>query len=180
MEEPILDSAGGLLDEELPRLYVALRELARAYLRRERADHTLEPTALVHEAYLRLRGQREVDWRNRAQFLAIAAQTMRRVLLDHAGQRRAKKRGAGAKRITLTDSVGLTQAAQVDFIDIDNALTTLGDWDRRQARIIELRFFGGLTAEEVAEVLEVSPATVNREWATARLWLMRRLQETQA
>ncbi|MGH9639018.1 MAG: ECF-type sigma factor, partial [Bryobacteraceae bacterium] len=119
-----------------------------------------------------------VDWRNRAHFLAIAAQTMRRVLLDHAGQRRAKKRGAGAKRITLTDSVGLTQGAQVDFIDIDNALTTLGDWDHRQARIIELRFFGGMTAEEVAEVLEISPATVNREWATARLWLMRRLQET--
>ncbi|HEX7361999.1 MAG TPA: ECF-type sigma factor [Bryobacteraceae bacterium] len=180
MEEQNQDLAGSLLDEELPRLYAELRDLARAYLRRERSDHTLQPTALVHEAYLRLRGQKEIDWRNRAQFLAIAAQTMRRVLLDHAGQRRAQKRGAGAKRVSLTDSVGLTQAAQVDFIDIDNALTTLGDWDRRQARIIELRFFGGLTAEEVAEVLEVSPATVNREWATARLWLMRRLQETQA
>lgn len=158
-------------------MYSALRDLARSYLRRERPDHTLQPTALVHEAYLRLRGQKEVDWHNRAQFLAIAAQTMRRVLLDHAEQRRAKKRGAGAKRITLTDNVGLTQATQIDFIDIDNALNTLDDWDHRQARIIELRFFGGMTAEEVAEVLEISPATVQREWATARLWLMRRLQE---
>lgn len=178
MEEQNQGPAGSSLDEELPRLYTELRDLARAYLRRERSDHTLQPTALVHEAYLRLRGQKEVDWRNRAHFLAIAAQTMRRVLLDHAEQRRAKKRGAGAKRITLTDSVGLTQSVQVDFIDIDNALTTLGDWDQRQARIVELRFFGGLTAEEVAEVLEISPATVNREWMTARLWLMRRLQET--
>ncbi|MGH9582627.1 MAG: ECF-type sigma factor [Bryobacteraceae bacterium] len=166
------------LDAELPYLYAELRGLARAYLRRERPDHTLQPTALVHEAYLRLRGQREVDWRNRVQFLGIAAQMTRRVLLDHAVQRRAKKRGAGAKRIELTDSVGLTQAACVDFVDIDNALTTLSDWDNRQARIVELRFFGGLTAEEVAEVLEISPATVQREWTTARLWLMRRLQET--
>lgn len=180
MDESNRNHLGHLLDAELPQLYAELRELARMYLRRERSDHTLQPTALVHEAYLRLRGQKEVDWRNRAQFLAIAAQTMRRVLLDHAGQRRAQKRGAGAKRITLTDSVGLTQDAQLDFIDIDNALTTLGDWDNRQARIVELRFFGGLTAEEVAEVLEISPATVQREWATARLWLMRRLHQARA
>lgn len=178
MEDYSQRPRGDSLDEELPHLYSALRELARSYLRRERQDHTLQPTALVHEAYLRLRGQREVDWHNRAHFLAIAAQTMRRVLLDHAEQRRAKKRGAGAKRITLTDSVGLTPAEQVDFIDIDNALKTLGDWDNRQARIVEMRFFGGMTADEVAEVLEISPATVQREWATARLWLMRRLQET--
>lgn len=178
MEEPNRKPLGRSLDAELPHIYAELRGLARAYLRRERSDHTLQPTALVHEAYLRLRGQREVDWHNRAQFLAIAAQTMRRVLLDYAEQRRAKKRGAGATRITLTDSVGLTQAAEVDFIDIENALSTLGDWDNRQARIVELRFFGGLTAEEVAEVLEISPATVQREWSTARLWLMRRLQES--
>jgi RNA polymerase sigma factor (TIGR02999 family) len=147
------------------------------YLRREHPGHTLEPTALVHEAYLRLRGQREIDWRNRAQFLGIAAQVMRRVLLDHAEQRRAKKRGAGATRITLTDTVGLTSAAHLDFFDLDNAVTALGNCDSRQAQIVELRFFGGLTDEEVAEVLDISPSTVRREWTTARLWLMRHLRE---
>jgi RNA polymerase sigma factor (TIGR02999 family) len=164
------------LSQVLPEVYEQLRDLAADYLRGERADHTLQATALVHEAYLRLRSQKKVDWRNRAQFLGIAAQMMRRVLRNHAVARAAVKRGgADALRLTLDDALEFYDRCEVNVMAVDEALTKLEALDSRQARLVELRFFGGLTIEEIAKVLEVSPATVKREWATAKLWLQREL-----
>jgi RNA polymerase sigma factor (TIGR02999 family) len=164
------------LDEMLPSIYSELKRLARAYLGRERAGHTLQPTALVHEAYLKLVDQREVDWRNRAHFLGVAAGAMRRVLLHHAELRNALKRDGRLERITLDDALAaLERSAAVDFLDLHAALDRLERLDARQARLVELRVFGGLTIEEAAEVLDVSPATVKREWSVARLWLRREL-----
>src|SRR4051812_35052345 len=160
----------------LPDIYAELRRLARGYLRRERADHTLQPTALVHEAYLSLIDQRQVDWRNRAQFLGIAAGAMRRVLLHHAEKRNALKRDGGLERITLDDELAaIEQHASVDILDLNRALDALAELDPRQAQIVELRVFAGLNIEEIAEVVGVSPATVKRDWSVARLWLRREL-----
>jgi RNA polymerase sigma-70 factor, ECF subfamily len=164
------------LDEMLPSIYGELRRLAQAYLSRERPDHTLQPTALVHEAYIRLIQQRQVDWRNRAQFLGIAANVMRRVLLHHAESRSADKRDGGRQRVTLDEALAtVEQAATVDMIDMNAALDRLTALDPRQARVVELRVFGGLTIEETAEVTGVSAATVKRDWDVARLWLRREL-----
>jgi RNA polymerase sigma factor (TIGR02999 family) len=163
------------LDNMMPILYGELRRLAKSYLHREAAGHTLQPTALVHEAYLRLRGQECVDWNNRAQFLGIAAQTMRRVLLDYWSRRQTLKRREDGPRVPLEDAWRITRGARVDFIDLERALVALSALDSQQAEVVELRFFGGLTIEETAEVLHVSTATVEREWSTARLWLARRL-----
>jgi RNA polymerase sigma-70 factor, ECF subfamily len=164
------------LDEMLPAMYSELKRLAGAYLRRERADHTLQPTALVHETYMKLVEQRQVDWRNRAQFLGVAAGAMRRVLLHHAESRNAQKRHGTLERITLDDALAtIEQHGAVDFIDLNNALERLAALDPRQSRIVELRVFGGLTVEETAAVLEISVATVQRDWSVARLWLRREL-----
>ena len=164
------------LDRFLPLVYKELHHLAQHYLRQERPDHTLQPTELVHEAYLRLLGQREVDWRNRAQFIGIAAQMMRRILINYAEARNAGKRAGYANRVLLDEALDcLENSSDVDVLALDHALNRLSQMDERQGRVVELRCFGGLSVEETAEVLAVSPATVKREWAVARLWLRREL-----
>jgi RNA polymerase sigma-70 factor, ECF subfamily len=163
------------LDALLPLVYEELHGLASRYLRVERADHTLQPTALVNEAYLRLAAQNHVDWRDRNQFFGIAAQMMRRILVNHAEGRNAEKRGGEFTRVTLDDSVSWSDERSVDLVQLDDALSALATIDARQARVVELRFFGGLGIEETAEVLDISAATVKREWSTAKAWLRREL-----
>ena len=164
------------LDEMLPSIYAELKQLARVYLRSERLGHTLQPTALVHEAYMKLIQQRQVDWRNRAHFLGVAAGVMRRVLLHHAEGRDAQKRSGKLERITLDEDLkAFEQSTSVDVIHLNAALDRLTALDPRQERIVELRVFGGLSIEEAAEVLEISPATVKRDWNVAKLWLRREL-----
>jgi RNA polymerase sigma factor (TIGR02999 family) len=164
------------LDEMLPEVYEELHRLARIYLSRERSDHTLQPTELVNEAYIRLVAQREVDWRNRAHFLGVAAQVIRRVLLHYAENRSAQKREGYANRVTLDEALScIERNATVDIMSLDAAMKRLEKLDERQARIVELRVFGGLTVEEAATVLDLSPATVKRDWSTARLWLRHEL-----
>jgi RNA polymerase sigma factor (TIGR02999 family) len=158
-------------DALIPLVYDELRRVARRYLRRERPDHTLQSAALVNEAYLRLMGGGSPQWQNRAHFFGVAAQLMRHILVDHARKRCAAKRGAGAPRLTLDPQAALPQAKEVDLVQLDDALNRLGDLDAQQSQIVELRFFGGLSIEETSMVLGVSPATVKREWATARTWL---------
>jgi RNA polymerase sigma factor (TIGR02999 family) len=175
----LLDLSNGrreATDELLPLVYAQLRDLAARLLRNERPDHTLQPTALVHEAYLRLVDQRVGTWENRAHFLGVAAQAMRRILIDHARRRRAGKR-AGA-RVTLEDDASPGTGPSVDLLEIDAALQRLAELDPRQARVVELRFFGGLNVEETAAVLGVGSATVKRDWAIARAWLHRALGGT--
>jgi RNA polymerase sigma factor (TIGR02999 family) len=160
------------LDELLPVVYAELRRLAASQLSRERADHTLQATALVHEAYLRLVGQHSVDWRNRAHFFSIAAEMMRRILVNHAERRVAGKRGGPDAKLSLDDAVSpASESRQLDILVLDDALNRLTELDARQGRIVELRFFGGLSVEEVAEVLNVSAVTVKREWRLAKAWL---------
>jgi RNA polymerase sigma factor (TIGR02999 family) len=163
------------LDQLMPLVYDELRQLARSYLRRERPDHTLQATALVHEAYLRLIDQHSVTWQNRAHFFGIASQMMRRILVNHAVSREAAKRGGFVQKLSLDEAVGWADEREVDLIALDEALNELERLDPRQGRIVELRFFGGLSIEATAEVLNISPATVKREWATARLWLRRQI-----
>ena len=158
-------------DALIPLVYDELRRVARRYLRRERPDHTLQSAALVNEAYLRLMGGGSPQWQNRAHFFGVAARLMRHILVDHARKRCAAKRGAGAPRLTLDPQAALPQAKELDLVQLDDALNRLGDLDAQQSQIVELRFFGGLSIEETSMVLGVSPATVKREWATARTWL---------
>ncbi len=165
------------LEELMPVVYEELRRLAKAHLGRERRDHTLQPTDLVHEAYLKLVDQRHVDWKNRAHFFAVAARLMRRVLVDHARARLAQKRGGGAVRVAFDETLVLgTEAADVLLLALDDALTELGALDVRQARTVELRYFAGLTVDEAAEALGVSGMTVKRDWTVARAWLKLRLE----
>ncbi len=163
------------LDAAMPALYHELRRIAKDYLSRERRDHTLQPTALVHEAYLRLVEQHKINWSSRAQVLGIAARMMRRILVNYAIARGAQKRGAALRITTLEPDIADVRALELE--DLDFALNRLEELDARQAQIVELRFFGGLTVEETASVIEVSPETVKREWRTARLWLARELDE---
>ena len=164
------------LGHALPQLYDELRRLAGSYLRGERPDHTLQPTALVHEAYLRLREQRQIDWGNRAQFLAMAAKLMRRILLDHAKAHRAAKRGGPEPtKVALDDALGVFERQEIPAFALNEVLENLEAVDPRQAQVVELRFFGGLTNTEIGEVLRISPATVKREWNVAKLWLEREL-----
>ena len=163
------------LDELMPVVYDELRRLARIHLGRERADHTLQTTALVHEAYLRLVDQRSVNWQNRAQFFGIAAQMMRRILINHAKDRHAQKRQGYATKVSLDEAVSFFERREVDLMALDEALNGLAALDPQQAHIVELRFFGGLTIDEVSEVLSISPATTKREWDSAKLWLRRQL-----
>jgi RNA polymerase sigma factor (TIGR02999 family) len=157
-------------DELLTHLYQELRRLARSQLARERGDHTLQPTALVHEAYLRLVEVERVEWQSRAHFLSMAARTMRRVLVDHARKRGAAKREAG-RRITLEPELAVTPAPDVEVLELDRALQALAEVDPERAQIVEMRFFAGLTIEEIAGVLELSPRTVKRRWRASRAWL---------
>lgn len=163
------------LTDMLPRVYEELRQLAGNYLRRERADHTLQPTALVHEAYLRLIDQRSVDWNNRGQFLAIAARMMRRILVNHAVARQTAKRRGRNMHVSLDAALDVFDKQAVSAVEVNRALQELEALDPRQAHIAELRFFGGLTVAETADVLAISPATVKREWNVAKLWLEREM-----
>ncbi len=163
------------LDALLPLVYDELRRVAAAYLRRERPGHTLQGTALVHEAYLRLIDQTRVRWQNRAHFLGVAAQMIRRILVDHARAKHSAKRGAGGVTLSLDESIEVAGGRDVDLVSLDDSLEELARLDPQQARIVELRYFTGLSIEESAEVLGISPATVKREWAVARAWLFREL-----
>ncbi len=165
------------LDQLMPIVYEELRHLAERYLRRERRDHTLQATALVHEAYVRLIDQRTVRWQNRAHFYGIAAQLMRRILVDHARRHAAAKRGDGMQKLSLAEVGDQTPAPLVDILALDRTLDSLAARDPQQGRIVELRFFGGLTVEESAQVLGVSPTTVKRDWRAARAWLYRELHD---
>ena len=162
-------------DRLIPLVYGELRGLAGGYLRRERSGHTLQPTALVHEAFLRFDGQGAVPVACRGQFMGLIAQTMRHVLVDHARRRAADKRGAGATHVPLEDALDGVSAPQHSVLELDDVLTRLAAMDARQARIVELRVFGGVEVKEVAEILGISPATVKREWTIAKAWLRREL-----
>jgi RNA polymerase sigma factor (TIGR02999 family) len=163
------------LDRLLPAVYDELHRQAQRYLRRERPGHTLQTTELVHEAYLRLVDQRQADWRNRAQFFGVAAQMMRRVLIDHARSKQAAKRGGSGIQVTLEDATAASEERGLDLLDLDQALTRLAALDPQQARVVELRYFTGLGIDETAQVIGISPATVKREWVMARAWLRREL-----
>jgi RNA polymerase sigma-70 factor, ECF subfamily len=165
------------VNQLLPLVYDELRALAETYLKRERPDHTLQATALVHEAYVRLIKQEDVQWQNRAHFFAVAAQAIRRILVDHARGHEREKRGGGRERVCLNEDVATAPGRGLDLLALDEALEKLAQLDPRQARIVELRFFGGLSLKEVAEFLGVSPRTVDGDWAMARAWLRRELQE---
>ena len=169
------------LDELMPLVYEELRTIAGRYLSRESAGHTLQSTALVHEAYFKLIGQRRVQWQNRAHFFGIAAQMMRRILVDHARRQHRDKRGGGAAKLSLDEAIATAEPERdVDLLALDAALTSLALLDPRGARIIELRFFSGLTIEETAEVLGISAGTVKREWSAARAWLYREVRSASA
>ena len=163
------------LEKLTPLVYQELKRLAARYLRRERREHTLQSTALVHEAWLRLIDQKQVQWQNRAQFFGIAAEMIRRILIDHARGRQAAKRGDGAIKLSLDDALATPNRRDLDLVALDDALHDLGRLDPQQSRLVELRFFAGLSIEESAEVLGVSPATVKREWMAAKAWLYREI-----
>jgi RNA polymerase sigma factor (TIGR02999 family) len=163
-------------DRLMPIVYGELRRRAKAYLRRERLEHTLQPTALVHEAYLRLTNQQRVVWQNRAQFYGVAAQMMRRILVDHARARKMAKRSGRWVRVSLSNIAARGRAPDVDVLDLHAALDELAGFDARKSTVAELRFFGGLSLEETGEVLQISVPTVEREWRAARAWLYSRLK----
>ncbi len=166
------------IDELLPLVYGELRSLATNYLRRERTDHTLQPTALVHEAYLRLVDQTQVNWQNRAHFFGMAAQMMRRILVDHARAHNASKRGSEYQKLQLDEKIDSVAERSTELIALDDALTELSTVDEVKSRIVELRYFAGLTVEETAEVLGVTPVTINRHWRMAKAWLFGRMHST--
>jgi len=176
------DGDGSALEALLPLVYDEMRRLAGSYLRREREGHTLQPTALAHEAYIRLIDQHSVTWESRAHFMGLAAQAMRRILADHARRHGARKRGGGAARVSLSIAEHDVAAdpGDVDIQELDAALEDLANLEPRQARVVELRFFGGLSIEETGEVLGVSPATIKRDWTLARAWLYRELRGSSA
>lgn len=175
----ISEGDGKAPEELLPLVYGELRKLAHSYLQNERADHTLQATALVHEAYIRLVDWEKVSWQNRAHFFAVAANVMRRILVDHAREKHAQKRNFGQK-LSLDEAISLPNQTvrEVDLIGLDDALEKLAKFDQTQSRIVELRFFGGLTIEETAHNLKISPATVKREWTVAKTWLFREIKRS--
>jgi RNA polymerase sigma factor (TIGR02999 family) len=163
------------LNDLTPVIYDDLRHLARALLSRERPDHTLSATALVHETYLKLIDQRRVQWRNRAHFFGAAAHIMRRVLVDHARSRLTAKRGGSTPKLAISDNLALVDALSEDLLDLDAALTSLAAADERKARVVEMKYFAGMTNQEAAEALQISDATVERDWTLARAWLINAL-----
>jgi RNA polymerase sigma factor (TIGR02999 family) len=167
----LTDGDRGVLDELLPVVYGELRKLASSYLRRERVGHTLQPTALVHEAYMRLVDQTQVQWQNRAHFFGVAAQMMRRILVDHARAHEAEKRGGEFQKLSLDENIDVSGERDVNLVALDDALNLLAEVDPQKSKIVELRFFGGLSVEETAEVLGVSAPTVKRQWRMAKAWL---------
>lgn len=165
------------LDQLIPVVYQELRRMAGNYLRQENPGHTLQPTALVHEAWLRLIDQARVDWRNRAQFFGVAAQMMRRILVDHAKAKHREKRGGDAVKLSLDDAINLSRERAADLLALDDALDELTRVDERKSRVVELRYFGGFTVEEIAQILEVSPETVMRDWKLAKAWLYQQIRQ---
>ncbi|HTZ97352.1 MAG TPA: sigma-70 family RNA polymerase sigma factor [Terriglobales bacterium] len=163
-------------DALVPLVYQELRRVARKCLVGQRSDHTLQPTALVHEAYLRLCRADSMEWQNRVHFFAVASQVMRQILVDHARARTAAKRGGGVLKITFSDDLALRRKPELDVLALDEALKRLSELDARQGQIVELRFFGGLSVEETSQTLDISPATTKREWATAKVWLYRAMK----
>ena len=163
-------------DELIPLVYEELHRLAHHYMNRERPGHTLQTSALVNEAFVKLVDQRDVHWQNRAHFFGIAAEMMRRILVDHARKRRATKRGGDALKLTLNEALNASGERNLDLIAVDEALTKLAALDQQQARVVELRFFGGLNVEETAEVLSISARTVKRDWSVAKAWIRRELR----
>ena len=174
------DGDQAALERLFPLVYDELRLVAAFYLRRERSDHTLQPTALVNEVYLRLFDQRRVGWQNRAQFFGVAAQMMRRILVSHARSRHAAKRGGSDQRITLQDELAVTDQRDVNLLALDDALSKLETIDPEKSKLVELRFFSGLTVPETAEVMSISPRTVDRQWQTAKAWLYREIAGSSA
>jgi RNA polymerase sigma-70 factor, ECF subfamily len=166
-----------VVSELVPLLYNELRRLAASYLRRERSNHTLQPTALVHEAYLRLVDQKDVHWQNRGHFIAVAAQLMRRILVDHARGHQAGKRGGPLPKLSLDQAIVYSQERAGELVCLDEVLSRFAEIDPQAARIVELRVFGGLTVEETAGLLGISPATVKRDWSMAKAWLAREIQK---
>ena len=176
--ELLLDWSAGdkaALDRILPIVYNELRKQAARYLQRERAGHTLQTTALINEAYIRLVDQKNVRWQNRAHFFGISAQLMRRILVDHARAKHRTKRGGSDIRVSLSDANLVVKETDLDIVAVDEALERLAQIDEQQSRVVELRFFAGLSVEETAEVLKISPATVKRDWSMAKAWLHREL-----
>jgi RNA polymerase sigma factor (TIGR02999 family) len=167
-------------DQLLPVVYGELRRLAASYLRRERPDHTLQPTALVHELYLRLVEERSVDWQGRSHFFSVAATLMRRILVDHARAHLAEKRGAGTPLVRLTDTILMSQERPDELLALDEGLVRLATLDPQQCRVVELRAFTGLSVQETSQAMGISPATVKRDWAMAKAWLSREIQKTVA
>lgn len=168
------------VDQLLPVIYHELRALAQRRLAAERADHTLQATALVHEAYMKLIDQREVRWQNRAHFFGVAALAMRRILVNHAKSKGRIKRGGAGRKVELTDAAAVSNEPDLDIIALDEAMKRLALVDERAARVVELRFFGGMNVEETAEALGIAPATVKRDWTIARAWLLREIQKGDA
>lgn len=189
MDSPVSDNANHIteqliawsngdqaaLGQLIPVVYQELRRMADRFLRHEAPGHTLQPTALVHEAWLRLIDQTRVNWQNRAQFFGVAAQMMRRILVDHAKTKHREKRGGDAVKLSLDEIINLSQERAADLIALDEALDALGNFDRRKCSVVELRYFGGLSVEETAEVLSVSPDTVMRDWKLAKAWLYQQM-----
>lgn len=171
------DGDRAALEKLTPLVYEELRRLAHSYMSRERKGHTLQTTALVHEAYLRLFNREEIHWQNRAHFFAIAAQLMRRILVDHARSNASQKRGGQAQKVSLDEAAVISQERGSEVIALDEALKGLAVIDPQQSSIVELRFFGGLSVDETAEVLSLSPATIKREWSSAKLWLHREISK---
>jgi RNA polymerase sigma factor (TIGR02999 family) len=165
------------LEDLVPLIYPELRRLARRYMQREDPAHTLQTSALINEAYLRLVDQRSIEWQDRAHFFAVAAQVMRHILIDHARRHQAAKRGAGAFHVALDEAETVSENRAAEFVALDDALTKLATIDERKSRIVELRFFGGLTVEDVARLLGLSPITIKREWRSARAWLQREIRQ---
>ena len=178
----LIELTGGredVVDQILPVVYDELRRLAGSYLRRERSDHTLQPTALVHEAYMKLIDQKQVRWQNRAHFFGIAAQVMRRILMDHARKHKADKRGGSAEKLPIDEEIlVVSNEGSSQLLALDDALKTLAQMDPDKAKIVELRYFGGLSIEETAEVMGVSVPTINRHWKLAKAWLYGQLAAT--
>jgi RNA polymerase sigma-70 factor (ECF subfamily) len=165
------------LDQLVPIVYSELHKMAGHYLRKERAEHTLQPTALIHEAYLRLVGQDMPDWKSRTHFFGVAAHVMRQVLVDHARKHRASKRGGSRQKVTLEDAIVFSRDSAEDFLALDEALTALAQFDPRKCRVIELRFFAGMSVEEMAEELGISVATIGRDLRLAQAWLKREMSK---
>ena len=165
------------LEKLTPLIYDELRRIAHRYVQRERNGHTLQTTALVNEAYLRLAGQQKIEWQNRAHFFAVSAQVMRHILIDHARRRRFAKHGGDAQQVSLEEASLMTEQRAAELVALDEALDELAKLDSRKSRVVELRYFGGLSLEETAEVLEVSVMTVRRDWRAAKAWLFRRMKE---